>query len=98
MKAVLEWKKMDQKNWTGGTPLSTRSFNGLKYQRSLDLISLELHDFSASWEAQIETEIENPASDWENEYSRYVNRWYSLENVNIYILFIDFLFYLYPRE
>ena len=43
-------------------------------------------------------EIENPASDWEKEYSRYINWWYSLENVNIYILFIDSSFYLYPRE
>ena len=43
-------------------------------------------------------EIENPASDWEKEYSWYINRWYSLENVNIYILFIDSSFYLYPRE
>ena len=53
-------------------------------------------NLSASWEAQIE--IENPAPDWEKEYSRYINRWYSLDNVNIYILFIDSLFYLYPRE
>ena len=56
--------------------------------------SLKSQNSSASWEAQ----IENPASDSEKEYSRYVNRWYSLENVNIYILFIDSLFYLYPRE
>ena len=43
-------------------------------------------------------EIENPASDREKEYSQYVNRWYFSENVNIYILFIDSSFYLYPRD
>ena len=50
----------------------------------------------ASQEAQIEIEI--PTSDWDKEYSWYVNQQYSSNYVNIYILFIYSLFYLYPRE
>ena len=30
-------------------------------------------------------EIEIPASDLDKEYTRYVNQWYPMENVNIYI-------------
>ena len=51
-----------------------------------NILSSTVCFLSASWEAQIEIEI--PASGSDKEYSQYINQWYSLENVNIYILFI----------